>query len=144
MSAPDGVRGEGVTSSKVARNRASALLVTDAITINHLCDSPERDWWLAAALAALADRALTFAYFIPTMIGLMNASDSPAAVAAAERWMRLNYLRHALVLIGHRSAPPSATAFLTILARPARPSGARTVALEPNGTSFAPSVMEVL
>ena len=89
-------------------------------------------------------RILTFVYFIPTMIGLMNASDSPAAVAAAERWMRLNYLRHALVLLGHRSAPPSATAFLTILARPARPSGARTVALEPNGTSFAPSVMEVL
>ncbi|MGH9202717.1 MAG: DUF1772 domain-containing protein, partial [Vicinamibacterales bacterium] len=32
-----------------------------------------RRWWLAAALAALADRALTFGYFIPTMIGLMAA-----------------------------------------------------------------------
>ena len=32
-----------------------------------------RAWWLAAALAALADRLLTFAYFIPTMVRLMDA-----------------------------------------------------------------------
>ena len=57
-----------------------------------------RGWWLAAGLLALADRALTFVYFIPTMVGLMQAADSPAAVAAATRWWRLNYLRHALVL----------------------------------------------
>ena len=57
---------------------------------------PERGWWLAAALAVLLDRVLTFLYFIPTMIGLMNAPVSPAAVAAATRWMSLNYLRHAL------------------------------------------------
>jgi hypothetical protein len=36
-----------------------------------------RGWWLAAALAALADRAFTFSYFIPTMIELMRAPDSP-------------------------------------------------------------------
>jgi hypothetical protein len=46
----------------------------------------------------LADRVFTFAYFIPTMIGLMNAPDSPASVATAMRWAHLNYLRHALVL----------------------------------------------
>jgi hypothetical protein len=57
-----------------------------------------RGWWLAAALAALADRALTFSYFIPTMARLMRASDSPASVATAMRWSTLNYLRHALVL----------------------------------------------
>jgi hypothetical protein len=57
-----------------------------------------RAWWLAAAFAALADRLLTFAYFIPTMIRLMNAPDSPAAVATATRWLRLNFVRHALVL----------------------------------------------
>jgi hypothetical protein len=57
-----------------------------------------RAWWLAAALAALADRLFTFAYFIPTMVRLMNAPDSPAAVATATRWLRLNYLRHAAVL----------------------------------------------
>jgi hypothetical protein len=57
-----------------------------------------RAWWLAAALAALGDRLFTFAYFIPTMVRLMDAPDSPAAVATATRWLRLNYLRHALVL----------------------------------------------
>jgi hypothetical protein len=57
-----------------------------------------RDWWMAAGLFALADRALTFVYFIPAMIRLMKAADSPESVAAATRWWRLNYLRHAIVL----------------------------------------------
>ena len=57
-----------------------------------------RGWWLAAALAVLAERAFTFSYFIPTMIRLMRAVDSPASAAAAMRWSSLNYLRHALVL----------------------------------------------
>ena len=57
-----------------------------------------RCWWLAAGLFALADRLFTFAYFIPVMIGLMAAADSPESVAAATRWSNLNYLRHALVL----------------------------------------------
>jgi hypothetical protein len=57
-----------------------------------------RTWWRAAAFAALADRVFTFAYFIPTMIALMNAPDSPQVVAAATRWSNLNYLRHAFVL----------------------------------------------
>jgi len=57
-----------------------------------------RPWWFAAAGLAFADRALTFAHFIPTMIGLMSAADSPESVAIATRWAELNYLRHALVL----------------------------------------------
>jgi hypothetical protein len=59
---------------------------------------PVRGWWLAAGLAALADRAFTFSYFIPTMIGLLAASDSPESAARATRWRSLNYLRHAFVL----------------------------------------------
>jgi hypothetical protein len=55
-----------------------------------------RGWWLAAGLAALADRALTFSYFIPTMIGLLRATDSPQSLAVATRWRNLNYLRHAI------------------------------------------------
>lgn len=57
-----------------------------------------RGWWLAAALAALADRVFTFSYFIPTMVGLMRAPDSPESAATATRWANLNYLRHAIVL----------------------------------------------
>ena len=59
---------------------------------------PVRGWWLGAALAALADRVFTFSYFIPTMVGLIRAADSPASVAVATRWSSLNYLRHAIVL----------------------------------------------
>jgi hypothetical protein len=53
--------------------------------------------WLAAGSLELAGRLFTFSYFIPTMIRLMGAADSPAAVAAATRWRTLNYLRLAIV-----------------------------------------------
>jgi hypothetical protein len=58
-----------------------------------------RGWWLAAGLAALADRAFTFSYFIPTMVGLLRATDSPQSVVVATRWRNLNYLRHAIMAI---------------------------------------------
>lgn len=60
--------------------------------------APLSSWWLAAAFAALADRAITFSYFIPTMIGLLAAVNSPESAATATRWDHLNYLRHAFVL----------------------------------------------
>ncbi|GHG76504.1 DUF1772 domain-containing protein [Comamonas sp. JC664] len=56
-----------------------------------------RMWWLMAALAALGDRLLTFSYFIPTMVGLMQAPDAAASVETATTWVRLNHLRHLLV-----------------------------------------------
>src|SRR5579859_1520424 len=55
-----------------------------------------RRWWLAAGAFALADRVLTFGYFIPTMIGLMRAEGAPGSGATATRWRRMNYLRLAL------------------------------------------------
>jgi hypothetical protein len=63
-----------------------------------------RTWWLVASAAALADRLLTFFYFIPTMIRLMKATDSPAAVMVATRWRTLNYLRLATVFIAWLAA----------------------------------------
>jgi len=47
---------------------------------------------------ALADRLLTFSYFIPAMLSLMNGGDSLESAATATRWSNLNYLRHTLVL----------------------------------------------
>ncbi len=58
-----------------------------------------RTWWLCAGLAALGDRAFTFGYFIPRMVGLLRAADSPRARAVMTRWAQLNYVRQALVLV---------------------------------------------
>jgi hypothetical protein len=59
---------------------------------------PVRAWWLAAVGAALIDRALTFSYFIPTMIGLMKRPSSRTSADVARRWLALNYLRHGATL----------------------------------------------
>ena len=58
-----------------------------------------RTWWLTAAVAALGDRVFTFAYFIPTMVGLMGRPDSPDAAGIAMTWANLNYVRHVMVLV---------------------------------------------
>ena len=63
-----------------------------------------RHWWLTAALLALVERVSTAAYFIPTMVGLMGAADSPEAVHAARVWLNVNYVRHALVLLAWMAA----------------------------------------
>ena len=63
-----------------------------------------RSWWLTAAAAALCDRVFTFAYFIPTMVGLMGRMDSPEAAASAKTWANLNYVRHAIVLVAWLAA----------------------------------------
>ena len=59
-----------------------------------------RNWWLAAAVAVLIDRVMTFGYFIPTMLTLMNNStmSAPEAVAKATQWVTLGYVRHAATL----------------------------------------------
>ena len=61
-------------------------------------EDPIRMWWLSAAGVAIAERALTFTYFIPTMVGLMEMTGSAASVAIATRWLHVNHIRHVLVL----------------------------------------------
>src|SRR5439155_5028548 len=75
------------------------LLTLANLFVAWRASSPVRWWWLIAGLAALADRAITFSYFIPTMVGLMRAADSPGSVAVATRWSSLNHVRHAMVLV---------------------------------------------
>ena len=59
-----------------------------------------RPWWLGACVAALADRAFTFSYFVPTMLALMGSEMLPMeAVETARQWESLNNLRHAIVLV---------------------------------------------
>jgi hypothetical protein len=67
---------------------------------------PVRHWWLGAAAAALVDRLLTFAYFIPTMLKLMRGEVRPEAAANAKalQWVRLGYVRRAATLIAWLAA----------------------------------------
>ena len=59
-----------------------------------------RPWWLAACAAALADRVMTFTYFIPTMLTLMRegALSESAAAFKARQWATLGYVRHVATL----------------------------------------------
>src|SRR5215475_215818 len=69
--------------------------------------APEvRNWWLAAVFAMLVDRVMTFGYFIPTMLTLMNSSTLSASetVAKATQWVNLGYVRHAATLTGWLAA----------------------------------------
>ncbi len=59
-----------------------------------------RIWWLVGLGALVADRLMTFFYFIPTMIRLTDERlPQSEAVIAAIQWVNLGYLRHALTLV---------------------------------------------
>jgi hypothetical protein len=68
--------------------------------------NPVRRWWLAAASATALERVMTFTYFIPTMLKLMNDDSVPEteAVAWALQWARLGYVRHAATLVAWLAA----------------------------------------
>ncbi|MFD2612282.1 hypothetical protein [Paenibacillus gansuensis] len=67
---------------------------------------PRRSWYLAAVGLIIIERAATFGYFIPTMVGLLgNESLSQAEVdATLAQWAAWNYVRHALNFAGWLSA----------------------------------------
>jgi hypothetical protein len=58
-----------------------------------------RRWWIGAAVTVLVERAFTFAYFIPTMVWLIQQEHSGAVAESASTWAQVNYVRHALVVI---------------------------------------------
>lgn len=62
------------------------------------------NWWLAAALLALAERLSTFVFFIPMALRLQRASASPATARLAAWWVRLNYGRVLLTLLAWLAA----------------------------------------
>lgn len=64
-----------------------------------------RRWWLGAVGLALAERLLTFGYFVPTMLRLMgDRGSAPEAVATALQWGHLNHFRHLLLLVAWLAA----------------------------------------
>jgi hypothetical protein len=77
------------------------LLTLASLVAANWAPQPVRFWWLAGAVAALVDRVMTFAYFVPTMLTLMRegALTEAAAVSKARQWVRLGYLRQAATLV---------------------------------------------
>jgi hypothetical protein len=74
------------------------LLTLASLIIAWRAAGPLRSWWLAAAILTLADRIFTFSYFIPSIVSLMRAADSPESAMKARQWANLNYVRLALAL----------------------------------------------
>jgi hypothetical protein len=66
------IRGEAERVAAIRDNDRRGGQTKDAVRV----------WWLIVALAALIDRVMTFAYFIPTMIKLMNDKISPRSEAS--------------------------------------------------------------
>lgn len=53
-----------------------------------------RRWWFVVLALLLVDRAMTFGYFIPTMIKLMDGTLAQAdAVQTAQQWANLDVVR---------------------------------------------------
>lgn len=53
-----------------------------------------RRWWFTTLAFLLVDRAMTFGYFIPTMVELMSDNMAQAeAVKTAQQWANLNMIR---------------------------------------------------
>ncbi len=53
-----------------------------------------RRWWLVTLAFLLIDRAMTFGYFIPTMVELMSGKLAQAdAVHTAQQWQHFNIVR---------------------------------------------------
>jgi hypothetical protein len=71
-----------------------------------LSDGRVRRWQLTAALIILVERVMTFSYFIPTMLGLMQSEGLSASEiqAGLSQWLLLNHFRHALTLCGWLAA----------------------------------------
>jgi hypothetical protein len=82
------------------------LLTLASLAAAWSAHGPVRPWWLLAAAAALADRIMTGAYFIPTMIKLTSSHPLPEArvVSMGLRWKRAGYLRLATVMVAWLAA----------------------------------------
>jgi hypothetical protein len=83
-----------------------SLLTVASLIAAWWAREPVRHWWLGAAAVALVERAMTGAYFIPTMVKLMQNQDLPESQAATKalQWMRLGYVRLAVVLVAWLAA----------------------------------------
>lgn len=78
------------------------LLTVANLILAFQSDGAARNWWLAASVVTLVERLATFAFFIPTAIKLQKSEtlEPRKASALVSSWVRLNYVRNLLNLIG--------------------------------------------
>ena len=59
------------------------------------------NWWLAPSVILLAERIMTFSFFIPTIIKLQKDQNLDKEVVSQRiaRWVNLNYVRNTLTLV---------------------------------------------
>jgi hypothetical protein len=82
------------------------LLTLASLYLAGQAPEPRHSWWLAAALLTLLERIGTFSFFIPTAIKLMSEQDlGPVKTnRLVGWWLRLNYVRIVLTLLGWLAA----------------------------------------
>ena len=73
------------------------LLVLASFVVIWWFEGAARPWWLAALCVVVVERAVTFAYFIPTMVWLQQETGLTAEVSSTlATWSRVNHGRHVL------------------------------------------------
>ena len=96
------------------------LLTIASFVVLRWADSVTRRWWLIAACATGAERLVTFAYFIPTMIQLTTGFE-PNARSVGFRWSQASWIRHAVLLIAWLAALQAFALFAKPRRRHSRP-----------------------
>jgi Domain of unknown function (DUF1772) len=81
---------------------AVGLLSVAALLAGWQTRPEHRAWLLAATLTSFVMTVITFAYFVPTLIGLMKSrsgeADASRVAASARLWAALNWVRVAVLI----------------------------------------------
>jgi hypothetical protein len=82
------------------------LLTIANLVVALQSNGQRHDWWLASSLIVLVERLGTFTFFIPTIIKLMRAETLTQSKISSlvSLWVRMNYVRNAITLLGWLTA----------------------------------------
>ena len=84
----------------VSTGPLTLLWILNSVVAWRLEPGAVRSAWITALAVILAERLLTFAYFIPVMVRLMKGDlNDLRASNLAHQWAGMNWIRHALNLL---------------------------------------------
>jgi hypothetical protein len=69
-----------------------------SLVVAYRGDGLARGPWLISAMIVLAERLLTFGYFIPTIVRLQKSERSPENLKRFALWKNINVLRNGMTL----------------------------------------------